>query len=446
MIKAAALYIVIVIALMIAIISASLLSVAYYYRLAQQQKSRMDRLGSNLSSGTAILLSANYQTSDTGTVKDLYDEGTDSVLLFQQQWGAFKMNTVRAFQQQDTLKHSFLSGCNYTNMAAIYLADEDRPLSVSGNTQLTGDGELPKSGLKQSYVDGKPYAGKELIKGKITFSTRDLPALEEQFLESLQSHFPTTTLNDQAGSVIASGLPASGSRPSIGSSGAKGNLKAGELEWNPKDSVVNSFYQPRQVYHLKPGQELLSGITIKGHVVLISDTTLTIASDAQLEDVLIYAPAIIIKDDFKGSCQLFARDSIITGKNCDFSYPSFAGVFKPAGGKIQSKISLGEGNHFNGILLSYEKERSDLQTMIAIGKGSKVEGEVFATGFISLEAPVTVYGKVYAKRFIMQRSGVLYENYLVDVVINRNLLSKYYLSSPLFKRADQDNRILRWLK
>ena len=420
MIKAAALHIVIIIALVIAIISASLLSVAFYYRLGQQQKARMDRLGSNLKSGTAILLSANYEAADTVAVRDLFEEGTDSVLLFQQQWGAFTINTVRAFQQRDTLQQSFLSGGSFTNTAAIYLADEDRPLSVSGSTQITGDGELPKSGLKQSYIDGKPYVGKELIKGKITSSSRTLPDLQETVLKTLLEYFPDTAKESKP-------IP-------------------GEQEWKPRDSVTNSFYQRRQVYRLKPSHQLLSGITIKGHIVLISDTTLTIASDAKLEDVLIYAPAIIIKDGFKGSCQLFARDSIVTGKNCDFSYPSFAGVFKPAGSKIQTKISLGAGSHFSGILLSYEKERSDLQTLIAIGKNSMVKGEVFATGFISMEAPVTVYGKVYARRFIMQRSGVRYENYLVDVIINRTLLSKYYLSSPLFKRADQDKHILRWLK
>ena len=420
MIKAAALHIVIIIALVIAIISASLLSVAFYYRLGQQQKARMDRLKSNLKSGTAILLSANYEAADTVAVRDLFEDGTDSVLLFQQQWGAYTMNTVRAFQQRDTLQQSFLSGGSFTNTAAIYLADEDRPLSVSGSTQITGDGELPKSGLKQSYIDGKPYAGKELIKGKITSSSRTLPDLQETVLKTLLEYFPDTA--------------------------KESNPIPGEQEWKPRDSVANSFYQRQQVYRLKPSHQLLSSITIKGHIVLISDTTLTIASDARLEDVLIYAPAIIIKDGFKGSCQLFARDSIVTGKNCDFSYPSFAGVFKAAGSNIQAKIILGAGSHFSGILLSYEKERSDLQTLIAIGKNSMVKGEVFATGFISMEAPVTVYGKVYAKRFIMQRSGVRYENYLVDVIINRTLLSKYYLSSPLFKRADQDKHILRWLK
>ena len=412
MIRAAALYIVIIIALLIAIISASLLSVAFYYRLGQQKKARIERLAANLSSGSMILLSTDYIPQDTVTVKDLYGDGQDSVLFMQQDWGIYQLNTVKAFQLRDTVKQVFFSGCLFTESAAIYLADEDRPLSVSGNTQITGHGELPKSGIKQSYVDGKPHTGREAINGKVTPSSRFLPPLQQRYVEKILA-------------------------------GMRGDLK--EMEWEPQDSVINSFLNTPYIYRLKPGKKMISAKTIKGNIVLVSDTILTISNDTQLEDILIYAPGIIIENGFRGSCQLFARDSIIIGENCDFSYPSFAGVFKAAESKIQPKISLGSGSHFAGILLSYEKERSELQTRIAMGKDARVEGEVYATGYIHTDGPVTIFGKVYAKRFLFNRAGSVYENYLIDVVINRNLLNKHYLSSSLFKRSHSDNRILKWL-
>ncbi|WP_158800287.1 hypothetical protein [Pedobacter sp. L105] len=417
MIKAAALYLVIIISLMIAVISASLLSIGFYYRLEHQKKARLDRLNSNLESGTAILLSPSYTMIDTVQHKDLYSDGKDSVLLQSMYWGVFQLNTVKTFELRDTLQHSFLTGLTDNDAAAIYLADEDRPLSLSGDTRITGDGELPKSGLKQSYVDGKSYTGKTLITGKIKVSTRDLPGLEEKQITELIKPFTADA----------------------------SSTSSARLSLSAKDSVFNSFFNPVLVYQLKASQKEISGIKLKGKVVLISDTTLTLDQDLTLEDVLIYAPAILVKDGFKGSCQLFARDSIIIGKNCDFLYPSFAGVFKPEKGKLQSKIVLGQDSHFAGTLLSYEKTRSDLQTMISLGKGTTVKGEVYATGYIKLEAPVSVYGKVYAKRFLMQKSFSLYENYLIDVVLNRNLLSKYYLSSFLLKNATQDKQVLKWL-
>lgn len=411
MFRAATLYIVLIISLMIAVISVSLLSVAFYYRLEHQKKARADRLQVNMESGTELLLSASYPPTDTVITKDLYGEQQDSILLQQSHWGIFTLNSVQCFEQGDTSRRSFLSGIAYADSSAIYLADEDRPLSVSGYTQITGNGELPKSGLKQSYVDGKPYAGKELIKGKILTSTRDVPQLDEKWIIEILKQF---------------------------------DVQSGQ-NFNVRDSVMNSFFHPAICYRLRPAEDQLTGLKLKGRVMIISDTTLTLDHDLDVENVLIYAKSIIVKDGFKGACQMFARDSIVIGKHCDLQYPSFAGIFKAEDSKIQSKVSLGEDTRFAGILLSYEKKRSDLQTMISIGKNCLVKGEVFATGYIKLEAPLTINGKVTAKRFMMQRSGTLYENYLIDVILNRKLLSKYYLSAPLFKRRNPDHQILTWL-
>lgn len=411
MLKAATLYLVIIISLLMAMISVSLLSVAFYYRLEHLKKARFDRLSSNLESGTSMILSSGYLTDSIDVIKDLYAEKEDSVVLNQIKWGAFELNTVKAFELKDTLRRVFLSARSYRDSSAIYLADEDRPLSVSGNTQITGNGELPKSGLKQSYVDGRAYAGKELIKGKISDSGRSLPSLDEERIARLVKHF-----NDPTG-----------------------------IDFIPGDSLVNSFFAPLKVYHLTTEQQEISGMKIKGKIMLVSDTTLKLGADLVLEDVLVFAPGIVVSDGFKGSCQLFARDSIVIGKNCDFLYPSFAGVFKRDSSQLQSRVSLGEGSHFAGILLSYEKKRTELQTMVALGKNSLLKGEVYATGYIKLESPLTVYGKVYARTFIMQRSTTLYENYLIDVVFNRHLLSKYYLGSALFKRSETEHEILKWL-
>lgn len=411
MVKAAALYIVIIISLVIAIISASLLSVAFYYRLEIQKKNRLDRLNTNLQSGTALILSDDYKFFDQELQKDLYGDEKDSLSLNKMQWGVFEVNTVKAYTLKDTLKRAFFSGNNFRDSSVIYLAEENRPLSISGNTQLTGDAELPKSGLKQAYVDGKPYAGKELIKGAVKNSTLELPQLDEKQIANLLKYFNTT----------------------------------GGMSLSVKNELKNSFFNPVQVYRLKAGPGTISGMKIKGKVVLISDSTLTIDRDMQLEDVLVYAPVIMVADGFKGTCQLFARDSISIGKKCELTYPSFAGVFKRDTSKVQPKISLGRNSSFSGILLSYERERSVLQTKITIGKDAKVQGEIYAVGYIEFEPPVTVYGKLYTKRFVIKRNEVLYENYLIDVVLNRKLLSKYYLSSELLGRKEQGNQILKWL-
>lgn len=412
MVKAAALYIVIIVSLLIAVISASLLTIAFYYRLEVQKKVRFDKLSANLESATTIVLSGEFIANEE-VLLDLFDEETDSVALSKNSWGVFELYAVKAFELKDTLKRSFFTAAAFPDQSAIYLADEDRPLSVSGTTQITGNGELPKSGLKQAYVDGKPFAGKELIKGRITDSKRELPVLDKVILDRVVKYL-------------------------------KPDENPGRLAFNVKDSVVNSFFNKELVYQLSPLQGI-NNVKISGKVILVSDTTINISADAILEDVQVYAPAIIVADGFKGSCQLFARDSIVIGKNCDFAYPSFAGVFKALDGKIQSSVSLAEGSRFAGVLLSYEEKRSELQTIIALGKNCMVSGEVYATGYIKMERAVKVNGKVTAKRFIMQTPATLYENYLIDIVLNRKLLSKYYLSPFIFSREETDQNILKWL-
>ncbi len=411
MLKAAALYIVIIVSLLIAVISASLLTIAFYYRLEVQKKVRMDKLMTNMESGTAILLSESYNTNDEENVLDLYGDQRDSLILNKTRWGVFDLQMVKAFELKDTLKRSFLSGNVFKDQGAIYLADEDRPLSVSGSTQITGNGELPKAGLKQAYVDGRPYEGKELIKGSIKSSGRELPALNDELLKRISDHL----------------------KPTIEG-----------IAFNIKDSVINSFFNKELIYKLQSGQQDIGPIKIKGKIILVSDTTIKISSSAVLEDVQIYAPAIVIESGFKGSCQLFARDSIIIGRDCDFLYPSFAGIFKPDSSTIQAKLSLDSACHFSGMLLGHEPKRTDLQTLISLGKNTLVNGEVYA-GYIKVKRTASVQGKVYANRFIMQTPSTLYENYLIDITLNRKLLSKYYLSSPIFKRDKSNQKILKWL-
>jgi len=410
MVKAAALYIVVIVSLLIAVISASLLTIAFFYRLEVQKKIRMDKLMTNLESGTAILLSEGFRKYDEELVLDLYGDQKDSLVLSKLRWGVFDLQLLKVFELKDTLKRSFLSGNVFADQSAIYLADEDRPLSVGGSTQVVGNGELPKAGLKQAYVDGRPYEGKELIKGTIKESGRELPALNTELLDKI-----TTYLKSTEG-----------------------------VRFEAKDSIINSFFNKPLVYKLRSDQQYIDNIKIRGKIILLSDTTINISSTADLEDVQIYARAIVIESGFKGSCQLFARDSIVIGKECNFLYPSFAGVFKPDSSKIQGRISLDSASHFSGILLGYEAKRSDLQTLISLGKNTLVSGEVYA-GYIKMERTVNVQGKVYANRFVMQTPQTLYENYLIDITLNRKLLSKYYLSSPIFKRDKRDQKILKWL-
>ncbi len=430
MLKASALYIVIVIALVIGIICSSLITAAYFYKLQYQKKFRMDRLQLNLGSAINLLLSKE-EGSQGEMVTDLFGDGKDSVSLKQGSWGLYHVGIAKAFQQRDTLYKTFLiaSGIDSAKWAALYLIDEDRPLSVSGKTLIRGTTFIPKAGIKEAYVDGKSYQGdKRLVIGKEKNSGKALPEPDAKSMEKLNAPeilFPNP-----------------------------------DTAFTLRDSFKRSFLLPAKVIGFRNRAVTLSGIRLSGNIVLLSDTTIVIDSTAKLSQILVFARAIIVKKGFRGTCQLFARDSLTVESGCKFDYPSALTLIRPAKdgrGKekanntkstkgSQPKLSIGEGSIVRGTLLTWEKEKSQAQTIIDLGKNSKIYGQVYAKGIVRLKDGVEVNGSIFANRFVYQTAYTLYENYLINVRLDERGLSRYYLTPGLLPVAGKNKKILQWLE
>jgi len=427
MLKASALYIVIVIALVIAVICSSLVTAAYFYRLQYQKKFRMDRLQLNLGSAVNLLLASGTDDYQKEGAIGLYGSEIDSVSLEKNSWGLYDLGVAKAFQQRDTLFKTFLvaSVIDSAKWAALYLIDEDRPLSVSGKTMVRGTAFIPKAGIKEAYVDSKAYEGnKRLVIGKEKNSDKVLPVLESERIEKL-------------------GTP-------------EKSYPNPDTTFTLQDSFNQSFLRPAKVIGFKKKVIALSGIRLTGHIVLLSDTTVTIDSTAKLNHVLIFARVIIVRKGFQGNCQLFARDSITVERGCRFDYPSALVVLRPAKESVpkgrpatkgsQPRVSIGENTIVRGTVISWEKEQSQAQTMIDLGKNTKVYGQVYAKGIVRLKDGAEVNGSVFTNRFVYQTAYTLYENYLINVKIDAQGLSRYYLTSDLIPVAGKKKKILQWLE
>lgn len=407
MLKAGALYFSIVIAFFIAVISASLIMLVAHYRNSYLKDIRYQRLLNNVNSGVTLALSQANQ-SEAQTL-DLYGKGTDSLDAKQSFWGIYELVQLQSYIQQDTIKKAFLMG-KQPDSISLYLSDEDRPLSISGNTRITGDVQLPKSGLRQAYAEGKPYTGEKLIfSGEIKNSNRELPAMEQQVLDQI-----TASLNQK--------------------------------DFDKTEQVSNlkvSFHQEtKQIYLGKIAR--LENVDLQGRIILVSDSMITISSTAVLADVQVYAPVIRVESGFKGHCQLFASDSLLVSNKVNFSYPSVLAVLRTDHSGDQPKLVIGDEVNVEGLIFSYEKKRSPQQTLVSLGKNTKVKGEVICTGLLKLEKEVQIKGKVACNRFIMKTTQTLYENFLIDVTFNHKARSKYYLSAALFGKK-RENKVLKWL-
>ncbi|WP_162996863.1 hypothetical protein [Mucilaginibacter kameinonensis] len=420
MLRASALYMVIVVTLIIGVICSALIVTAFLYKSRYQAKFRTDQLQNNLGSGINILLNNRDSSYREGRTISLFNGDADSVTLKKTNWGIFDVCAVSAFISRDTLYKTFsiASGIDSSKWAALYLIDEDRPVSVGGNTLIRGNAYIPKAGIRTAYVDNLAYTGDQNIIGGKTFdSERKLPVLSDTRLQQLQKQL---TLRQPI-----AGLPAD------------------------TENISRSFLKTSLVYSFGKQVKKIGNIGLKGNIILYSDTTLIIDSTAHLDNVLVFAKGISVKSGFHGCCQLFATDSISVERDCRFNYPSCLGVLRFSTGNtvgLPAKLAIGEQTVCEGLVFSYQKDDKQLAPVISLDKKSRVSGQIYSAGILNLRAETAIAGSTFTKRFLYQSEFTRYENYLINVNIDSRALSPYYLSSDLAPVAGSHKKILQWLE
>ena len=416
--KASALYMVIIIALVIGVICSSLIVSAYYYRLQYQKQSRYTMLQNNVSSAVNILV-AGQDTGYYSKTFSLFNGDADSVSIQKIFWGAYDVGIAQAFIQKDTLYKTFsiANTVDSAKWAAIYLKDDQRPLDLSGKTTIRGDAFIPPAGVNQAYVNNVAYTGdKQLITGTKHNSDKTLPPLDSLRLIQFKE-------------LIAKG-------------------RANDVFVLKTDSLYNSFLVASNIINLGGKTTLISNTRLCGNIILFSDTSLTIDSTVRLSNVMIFAKSITVKSGFKGLCQLFATDSICIEPRCNFSYPSCLGIlrFKPASVvSTQEKISLQKSDLFNGLIFTYEKGKTTVLPLIQIGSNVKVKGQIYSQGYLQFNDNAEVDGSVFTDKFLYHTTFTVYENYIVNTTINEQALSRYYLSSEMIPVASQTQKVLQWI-
>jgi hypothetical protein len=334
-------------------------------------------------------------------------------------WGVYDIYTVRSFIGTDTLFKTFTTGnaIDSSKWAALYLKDENRPFSLSGQTMIRGNAYIPMSGVQEAYIDNNSYQGdKRLIIGNRQVSKKKMPGLDEKRLSRLELYLEQA--HHTADSILTT------------------------------DSIKQSFLRPSRFISFKKRIKELKYSSLSNNVVLFSDTTLIIDSTAVLNNIMVFAPGILVKSGFHGTCQLFATDSISVDSNCHFNYPSCLGILrfheqKPAS---QAKITLGKKSDFSGLIFTYEKEETDVKPKITLEERVKIKGQVYSQGILGLKNYIEIVGSTFTSRFYYKNGFTLYENYLINATIDSKALSPYYLASPITPVASKKKKILQWLE
>ncbi|RYY12566.1 MAG: hypothetical protein EOO04_33400, partial [Chitinophagaceae bacterium] len=163
MMRASALYISIIVSILIVLICGSLLMVGYTYKMFERKHNRLTILRENVLSGTSIVLQKEFET-DTAMRISLLDNAKDSALLEKKSWGIYEIGAVKCWINSDTASNVFMIGSALEDsLKVLYLTDEDRPMSITGESLIKGTAYLPKSGIKAGYVESYGYKDKTLV-------------------------------------------------------------------------------------------------------------------------------------------------------------------------------------------------------------------------------------------------------------------------------------------
>jgi len=216
---------------------------------------------------------------------------------------------------------------------------------------------------------------------------------------------------------------------------ANSALKQFDLPKHHQQSFLDStlLISAANVVHLKD-------LSLKGNIVIQSDTLVEIYPSALLEDVIVMAPSIKVKTGSRFSAQLLAKDSLIVEENCFLEYPSLLVVNTLNDGFVHIGTTA---TIYGDVYFKSTKPPGNLKRSILIEKDAEVVGRLLVDkGNLQLNG--SVKGVVYTTDFILKHPVGTYKNHLLAARIDRPSLWPDYLFVAKVVAHDKPN-ILKWL-
>jgi len=402
----------------ITIILGSLLMLSYYNHLNRNRYQIEGKLRRNVESGINLIMAGPSVLSyEEQRQISLYEEEFDNIHIRKDLWGLFDQLYCSAQYKNIFHEKKVLADVYYKteNTPALYLIDLNMPLCLCGNTFVQGECFVPEAGVKKGYVEGMHYERQELIYGNTSQSDSILPVNNEKFSRNTFDYAKKKYL-DQADVQL---------------------VNYSSIE---KDTLENSFYnEPIVIYE---ADSLLLNHSLWGNIVVICEKDIVISKECDLKDILIYGKNIYIEDGFKGRLQCFASESLITGDNCNFDYPSNLVLLSLKELNKTAYFRFGKGSKLKGTLVSnvlWTKKK--YKTQLKVLDNTHITGQIYSNGTLELSGDVS--GSVYCNEFILSRSWVLYINHLLDVEINIAKLPEDFVGVDMLNETGPSKIIKR---
>ncbi len=416
-IKAGALQFVLFTGAIIAILLMSFVLISHTHNLFHKKTDLLVTLIKVSESGIMSSLEKQLPLGGTTDLKDQSDINAQ-ITIKRNYWGIFEKRSATAQHGKNVFTKIALIGSDQNEMAALYLRDKQRPLVIAGDAKITGTAFLPEQGIKMGNIYGNSYHRPRLVYGEQKKSHSWLPKLNYELQRQLSE------------------ITGSTSEP-----------YGEELTYTPNMTVQNSFDSPTKV--LKGHTIRLEGTKLAGNIIVWAQQKIIVEQNSYLQDVLLLAPEIVIKDWVKGYFQAIAGERITVGKKCELSYPTALVVHSTRENSEKKEeqpipnIYVDSYSEIKGVVafLSTEEEQKHFP-QIKIDDNAKVIGELFCSENLELKGRVT--GTVTTAAFIALENGSIYMNHLYNGKINSTNLSRAY-SGLLMGDLSRSKKIMKWL-
>ncbi len=418
--RGGALYLSVFIGMLVAVLLSLLLLYSYYSAIDLKKFTISRNVHSNLYSGFNYAVTDACEMTSLPKKIDLFEQGLDSVEIVKKWWGCYQVIGVRSYWKGISESILCLTGTSFMKDTALVLTENNRPIAVAGNTRLKGTCFIPKAGIKPAHIEGETFWGDRILDGKQMQAPQQLAEINEVLVKQFDE-LSKATQGDSL--CMFDQLP-------------------------DLDTIKNSFLS-KTLRIIAPGIIILDDIRLSGNIIVQSPKRIIVRKGCSINNVLLTAPVIEIEKEFAGTLQALAVDSIITGEGVTLNYPSsLLLIYKPVIDTSHKNIPvpvllLGEKNKIKGTVAACIKDGNFTNTIyLKIGKESEISGLVYSQGYLDLQGSIS--GTAFARSFILNTRSGVYEQHLLNAVIDRSALSDLFVGGILFK-GKKANRVVKWL-
>lgn len=414
LLPAGALLYAIFLCLVIGILSGMVVLYGYTRIIETENETHRSMLINNVKSAFELYKGMPELFTESSGVIDLYSDGNSEVTYEKTFWGFYEILKCEArwksfsFSKKALMGEDVLAG----EKTGLYLADHNDHLSLAGSIKIGGLVFLPKKGIKRAYIEGRGYTSDGFSKAQVRQSNGKVPDINKSLVEQIERYFPE-------------------------------NLKDSVtyFEYMADSNDIQRTFDQKTLVIFSKEEIVLERKNIIGNIIIISGKSIEVKNTCTCVEILLVAPYIKFCEDFTGSVQAFARDSIRVEEDVTLKYPSVLALF--SNGIAEKGIVLEPGSKISGTVVVFEDPITDRpKSIVTISREAIVEGIVYSNAYVDLQGEI--HGSLYCDNLVLRTRSGVYVNHLMDVVIDPEKLSSHFTGVSLFEKPKQ-REVVKWM-